>query len=50
MRDILTEGWSDAKVALTEGLTGHKKQVVEVLLENQRRALVESAPVGATSA
>lgn len=50
MRDILTEGWSDAKVALTEGLTGHKKLVVETLLENQRRALVESAPVGSTSA
>lgn len=50
MRDILTEGWSDAKVALTEGLTGHKKLVVDTLLENQRRALVESAPVGSTSA
>ncbi len=50
MKDILTEGWSDAKVALTDGLTGYKKQVVETLLENQRRALMESAPVGATSA
>lgn len=50
MRDILKEGWSDAKEALTEGLTGHKKMVVEVLLENQRKSLLESAPVGSTSA
>jgi hypothetical protein len=50
MRDILKEGWADAKEALTEGLTGHKKVVVETLLENQRKALLESAPIGATTA
>lgn len=50
MKDILKEGWSDTKAALTEGLTGYKKQVVEVLLENQRKALMENAPVGSTSA
>jgi hypothetical protein len=50
MKDILKEGWSDTKTALTEGLTGYKKQVVEVLLENQRKALMENAPAGATSA
>ena len=41
MREILKEGWSDAKVALTEGLSGHKKLVVEQVLENQRKALLE---------
>jgi hypothetical protein len=50
MKDILKEGWSDTKTALTEGLSGYKKQVVEVLLENQRKALMENAPAGATSA
>ncbi len=50
MRDILKEGWQDAKSVLTEGLSGHKKAVVEVLLENQRKALLENAPAVASSA
>lgn len=50
MRDVLKEGWNDAKSALTEGLTGHKKIVVETVLENQRKALMENTPVGATTA
>lgn len=51
MKDILHESvWRETKSALTEGLDGYKKQVVEVLLENQRKALMEAAPVGSTSA
>lgn len=50
-KDILNEQhWPKAKEALTEGLSGYRKQVVETVLENQRQALVESAPVGSTSA
>lgn len=50
MKDILREGWSDTKTALTDGLSGHRKQVMGVILENQRRALMEQAPIGTTSA
>lgn len=50
MKDILTEGWSDTKVALTEGLSGNRKAVLEKVLDNQRKYLMEQAPVGATSA
>jgi len=35
---------------LTEGLTGNKKKTLDVVLENTRRALSESASAGATSA
>ena len=35
---------------LTEGISGNKKKVLETVLENQRKALLENAPAGATSA
>lgn len=50
MKNILTEGWSEAKSVLTEGVEGHRKAVLETLLENQRRYLMENAPAGATTA
>lgn len=50
MKDILHESvWSDTKGALSEGLSGTKKKNFEILLENQRKALMENAPLGATS-
>ena len=49
-RNILKEGWTDAKAVLTEGISGNKKKVLETVLENQRKALLENAPAGATSA
>lgn len=50
MSNILTEGWSDTKKILTEGLSGNKKMVLDVVLENQRKYLMENAPVTATTA
>lgn len=39
----LIENWQETKEALLEGLQGSKKQVVETLLENQKRYLTENA-------
>ncbi len=39
----LNENWSATKEALLEGLQGSKKKVVETLLENQRKHLLETA-------
>ena len=39
----LIENWQETKEALLEGLQGSKKQVVETLLENQRKYLTENA-------
>lgn len=51
MSQLLTESkWATVKGKLTDGLTGTKKQVMETVLENQRRALMESASAGATNA
>jgi len=50
MADVLFENWSATKDALTDGLTGNKKAVMETVLENTKRGLTESASVGATSA
>jgi hypothetical protein len=50
MVDILNEGWKDTKQALTEGLSGIKKDSMSVVLENTRRHLMEQATAGATSA
>ena len=49
---ILTEArkWDYAKTKLTEGLTGNRKVVLEAVLENQRKWLVESATSGSTTA
>jgi hypothetical protein len=50
MSEIINENWQATKGALMEGLTGHKKSVMDVTLENTRRYLAESATAGATSA
>ena len=44
------ENWSETKTALTDGLTGTKKQVMETTLENTKRHLTEAAGAGATGA
>jgi len=46
----LFEHWSATKEALTDGLTGNKKVVMESVLENTKRSLTESATSGATMA
>lgn len=49
--DILREGWSDTVASLCEGLTGVKKALVEVALENSKNYLLtETAQTGTTSA
>jgi hypothetical protein len=50
MADVLFENWSATKEALTDGLKGNKKAVMETVLENTKRGLTESASIGATSA
>ena len=47
---MINENWQATKGALLEGLSGHKKSVMDVTLENTRRYLAESATAGATSA
>lgn len=39
----LFENWQETKGALLEGLSGSKKNVVDVLLENQKKHLMETA-------
>jgi len=50
MADNLMENWSETKTALTDGLSGTKKQVMETTLENTKRYLAEAATTGATQA
>jgi hypothetical protein len=50
MSELTEARWSDTKSALLEGLSGHKKAVMEVTLENTRKYINESASTGATSA
>ena len=50
MADNLMENWSETKTALTDGLTGTKKQVMESVLENTKAYLSEAAGPGATGA
>jgi hypothetical protein len=50
MTNVLFENWAATKVALTDGLTGNKKAVMETILENTKRGLTESASIGGTSA
>lgn len=51
MSQLLTESkWATVKDKLTEGLTGNKKQVMETVLDNQRKQLMESATNGSTTA
>jgi hypothetical protein len=46
----LFENWSATKEALTDGLTGTKRKVMETTLENTKRYLLESAAAGTTQA
>jgi hypothetical protein len=50
MSELLESRWQETKEALLEGLSGTKKSVMGVTLENTRRYLSESATAGATSA
>ena len=52
MSQLLTESkWALVKNRLTEGLVGTRKQVMETVLENQRKLMLnESATGGATTA
>ena len=50
MADNLMENWSETKIALTDGLTGTKKKVMETTLENTKNYLAEAATSGATQA
>jgi len=47
---LLENRWADTKNALLEGLTGNRKTVMSVVLENTRKQLRESATTGSTSA
>tara|TARA_R110000782_G_scaffold41829_9_gene95547 strand:+ start:4569 stop:5723 length:1155 start_codon:yes stop_codon:yes gene_type:complete len=46
----LFENWSATKEALTDGLSGTKKKVMEQVLQNTKTYMTESASAGATSA
>jgi hypothetical protein len=46
----LFENWDATKGALTDGLNGNKKAVMETVLENTKRSLMETASAGATQA
>ena len=48
MADNLMENWAETKTALTDGLTGTKKQVMETTLENTKAYLSEAVTAGAT--
>jgi len=52
MTDALfeSENWGAAREALTEGLTGNRKVVMETVLENTKSALMETAAAGTTAA
>lgn len=50
MSELFESKWGETKAALTEGLSGNRKKTLDIVLENTRRALSESATAGATSA
>lgn len=50
MSELLESRWRDTKEALLEGLSGTRKAVMSVTLENTRKYLAESATAGGTSA
>jgi len=50
MSELFESKWGETKAALTEGLAGNKKKTMDVILENTKRYLSESATAGATSA
>ena len=52
MTDALfeSENWGAAREALTEGLKGNRRVVMDTVLENTKTALMETAAAGTTSA
>ena len=50
MAELFESNWSATKDALLEGLNGSKKSTLDVVLENTKRYLQESASSGATQA
>mgnify|MGYP006279059147 CR=1 FL=1 len=50
MSELLSSRWAETKEALLEGLSGTRKSVMGVTLENTRKYLMESPTAGATSA
>lgn len=46
----LFENWSLTKEALLEGLSADKKKIVGALMENQKKAVMETAAAGTTAA
>ena len=52
MADVLFESqnWQATKEALTEGLSGNRKVVMESVLENTKKYITESASAGSTAA
>ena len=52
MTDALfeSENWGAAREALTEGLNGNRRVVMDTVLENTKTALMETAAAGTTSA
>ncbi len=50
MSELFESKWGETKAALTEGLSGNRKKTLDIVLENTKRALSESATAGATSA
>jgi excinuclease UvrABC ATPase subunit len=50
MAELFESNWSATKDALLEGLNGSRKSSLDVVLENTKRYLQESASSGATQA
>ena len=50
MANLFESNWSATKGALMEGLSGQRKQTMDVVLENAKRHLSEAATTGATGA
>ena len=48
MAELFESNWSATKDALLEGLNGSRKSSLDVVLENTKRYLQESATSGAT--
>lgn len=50
MANLFESNWSATKDALLEGLSGNRKKSLDVVLENTKRYLTETASAGATGA
>jgi hypothetical protein len=50
MANLFESNWSATKDALMEGLTGQRKQTMDVVLENSKKYLSEAATAGSTGA